>query len=76
MKKLIISIFLLFIVIYPPHSSNAEHTEEKPAQESILNYLTVKSEILQYQLIKKLKGFNQLYDSLKLKNKNHHEKIL
>ena len=62
MKKLIISVFLIFIIIYPPYFSK----EETPSQ-SVLNYLQVKNEVLIYQLNRKLDRFYQLYDSLKVK---------
>lgn len=64
MKKILITIFLMFIIIYPPHFSKAG---EETTKTSVLNYLIVKNEVMKYQIQKKLDIFYQLYDSLKLK---------
>lgn len=64
MKKILITIFLMFIIIYPPHFSQAE---EQTPKESVLNYLIVKNEIMKYQIQKKLDGFYELFDSLIIK---------
>lgn len=64
MKKIFITMILLFIIVYPPHVSIADNST---AKESVINYLIVKNEVLKYQINKKLNGFYSLYDSLKIK---------
>lgn len=63
MKKSLITITLLFIIIYPPHISTAENHES--VAETRIHYLLVKNEVLKYQLTKKINSFYDLYHSIK-----------
>lgn len=52
MKKILIMFLLLFIIIWPQHYSDAE--DSRPVIESLINYQIVKSQVLNYQIEKKL----------------------
>ena len=56
MKKLFITLILLFIIVYPPVVSKAARSEK----ESVLNYLLIKNDVLKYQVSKKIEKLGKL----------------
>lgn len=58
MKKLFITLVLLFIIVYPPVTSKA--AQDHTVKESVLNYLIVKNNVLKYQVVKKIEKLGKL----------------